>query len=97
MTEFLFHPEAQAEFTEAVRWYQIRSARTASRFEADLERVLKRIRKAPEMFPVYDELYRFALLDRFPYSVVYQVQDLQLYVVAVAHSSRAPNYWRGRV
>jgi hypothetical protein len=32
----------------------------------------------------------------FPYSIVYQVQSGQIYLVAVAHASRAAGYWQGR-
>ena len=50
----------------------------------------------PEMFPSYDEDHRFAVLRRYPYSLVYQVQQDRIYVVAVAHSSRSAGYWQGR-
>jgi hypothetical protein len=32
----------------------------------------------------------------FPYSVVYRVHRDDIYVIAVAHSSRRPDYWRHR-
>jgi toxin ParE1/3/4 len=92
----LFHPEAQAEYDAAIAWYQTRRPQAATRFEAEVERVIRLIESRPEMFPNYDEEHRFAVLRRFPYSVVYQVQKEQVYVVAVAHSSRSPGYWQGR-
>jgi toxin ParE1/3/4 len=92
----LFHPEAQAEYDAAIAWYQSRSPRAASRFEAEMERILDSIAASPEMFPSYDDDHRFAMLRRFPYSVVYQIQSGQIYVVAVAHSSRSAGYWQGR-
>lgn len=96
MANVLFHPEAQAEYDAAVAWYQSRSLRAASRFEGEVERVLNSIEASPEMFPSYDDDHRFAMLRRFPYSVVYQVQSGQVYVIAVAHSSRSAGYWQGR-
>jgi len=30
----------------------------------------------------------------FPYKVVYRIRETDLYVVAVAHTSRRPNYWK---
>jgi len=38
------------------------------------------------LFPAYDDERRFAMLRRFPFSVVYQVQADSIYVVALAHS-----------
>ncbi len=96
MADILFHPEAQAEYDAAIAWYQSRSPRTASRFEAEMNRVLGLIGTSPDVFPSYDDEHRFAVLRRFPYSVVYQVQPGHVYVVAVAHSSRSPGYWAGR-
>jgi toxin ParE1/3/4 len=92
----LFHPEAQAEYDAAVAWYQSRSPRAASRFEAEVERVLGLIDSSPELFPNYDDDHRFAVLKRFPYSMVYQAQPGQVYIVAIAHASRSPGYWQGR-
>jgi plasmid stabilization system protein ParE len=93
----VFHPEAQAEYDAALAWYQARSLRAAARFEAEVERLLGLIGTSPEMFPSYDDEHRFAVLKRFPYSLVYQVQPDQVWVVAVPHSGRSPGYWRGRV
>jgi len=97
VARLLFHPEAQAEYSDAIRWYEERSERAASRFETEVEHALELIRAAPEMFPRYDDVHRFALLRRFPYSVIYRELSGQLYVIAVAHSSRSPGYWRHRV
>jgi hypothetical protein len=33
---------------------------------------------------------------RFPFSIVYSVGGDNLRVLAVAHQSRRPRYWRGR-
>jgi plasmid stabilization system protein ParE len=96
VADILFHPEAQAEYDDAVAWYQSRSARASARFRAEVERVLGLIQSYPEMYPPYDDDHRFAVLRRFPYSLVYQVQPGQVYVVAVAHSSRSAGYWQGR-
>jgi plasmid stabilization system protein ParE len=34
---------------------------------------------------------------RFPYNVVYRVRENDIYVVAVAHTSRRPGYWFERL
>ncbi len=97
MADILFHPEAQAEYDSALAWYRARSAQTAARFEAEVERVLGQIGANPDLFPNYDDEHRFAVLRRYPYTVVYRVEGEHVYVVALAHSGRAAGYWRGRV
>lgn len=45
------------------------------------------------------ELYdanRQLLLQRFPYKIVYRVRAHDLAVVAIAHTSRRPEYWKDR-
>ncbi|MCE9532943.1 MAG: type II toxin-antitoxin system RelE/ParE family toxin [Planctomycetes bacterium] len=96
MADILFHPEAQADYEAARTWYQARSERAAARFEAEVERTLELIGGNPDAFPRYDDEHRFALLRRFPFSVVYQVQTAFVSIVAVAHGSRSADFWQGR-
>jgi toxin ParE1/3/4 len=96
VANLLFHPEAQAEYSDALNWYQARSQRAAAGFETEVERVLELIAASPEMFPLYDDEHRFAVLRRYPYSMVFRAPEGGAYIVAVAHSSRSAGYWRGR-
>jgi len=43
-----------------------------------------------------DQPYRRALLTVFRYAVIFEMVDDSIVVVAVAHTSRAPNYWLSR-
>jgi len=36
------------------------------------------------------------LLTRFPYRLIYRVRDEDVYIVAIAHTSRRPGYWQNR-
>lgn len=96
MADILFHPEAQAEYEAARGGYQARSSQTATRFDAEMSRVLGLMTTHPNMFPQYDDYHRFAVLRRYPFTLVYQIHDDKIYVIAVAHSSRKAGYWRGR-
>ena len=96
MASVEFHPEAQAEYEAALAWYQARSARAAARFEVEVDRVAKLIAATPDSYPRYDDEHQFAILKRFPFSLVYQPHPGRVFIVAVAHSSRSAGYWRGR-
>jgi plasmid stabilization system protein ParE len=91
-----FHPEARDDYDSALAWYQARSSRAATRFETEVDRVVGLIAANPDSFPLYDDEHRFAILRKYPYSVVYRVEGNQVLVVAVAHSSRDAGYWSGR-
>lgn len=93
--------EAEAEI-EAARCYLNRqSPSLGSRFLDDLAERLAAIAENPLRFPKVETLpsdqpYRRALLTIFRYAVVFEVVDATVVVVAVAHTSRAPNYWLAR-
>lgn len=95
--DVFFHPEAAAEYVEAVAWYASRSEGIASRFEQEVERAVGLIDEAPHRWPPYDGVHRKILLRRFPYLLIYREHDGRWWVVAVAHGHRRPGYWKDRV
>jgi plasmid stabilization system protein ParE len=96
MANVSFLPAAEADYQEALAWYQDRSLRAAAGFEAAVEVALRRIADAPEQWPLCDDRHRFYILRRYPYSVIYRVDAGEVIVVAVAHGSRSESYWHGR-
>ena len=97
MADVQIGEEAEAEYTEALAWYQARSARAADGFETAFAATVERIGQSPEQFPPCDEEgYRFALLERYPYSLIYRIRGETVQVIAVAHARRKPGYWSRR-
>ena len=93
-----FHPDAEAEYLEALRWYRERSPASVVRFEAEVSRSVERIEQAPQRWPRYLEDSRRLLLHQFPFEIVYQQSSASLVLIlAVAHTHRRPGYWRDRV
>jgi len=45
--------------------------------------------------PLFDEFRRLPA-QRFPYSVIYRIDNESIFILAIAHSSRGPGYWRHR-
>ena len=91
-----FHPEAQAEYLDALRWYRERSPMSAVRFEAEVTRSVEKIRQAPERWTRYFEEYRRFLLHQFPFEIVYETTPGQIFILAIAHTHRRPGYWKDR-
>ncbi|HYV38321.1 MAG TPA: type II toxin-antitoxin system RelE/ParE family toxin [Gemmataceae bacterium] len=91
-----YHSRAATEYEDAYLRYRARSIRVAADFRREMRRVLTAIAKTPESFPALDDDYRYALLRRFPFMIVFQIQPERVFVVAVAHTSRKPDYWRNR-
>lgn len=74
MVEVSYHPEAEAEIEAAAAWYMSRSQTAAAGLAEELDRVIAMIQQFPELQPAYDARHRFAVLRRYPYSVVYRLE-----------------------
>ena len=71
-------------------------------FAAEVDRVIERILRLPKIGHVWPgeagrHGVRRALLQRFPFALAYFVYDEQVVVVAIAHFSRAPDFWLRRI
>jgi toxin ParE1/3/4 len=95
--KYEFHPEAELELYEAALRYESEVPELGRSFGDEVERVIHLILEHPEMGARVDEDLRHFVLRKFPFSVVYAVEDAVVYIVAVAHGSREPEYWRPRV
>ncbi|MFZ0278801.1 MAG: type II toxin-antitoxin system RelE/ParE family toxin [Candidatus Sulfotelmatobacter sp.] len=92
-----FHHEATVEYDAAFDWYLERSPDAALRFDAEVERALAQIITAPQRWAAGPHSTRRFLLRQFPFTLVYRERALKVQIVAVAHTSRKPGYWRARL
>ncbi|MGH7471386.1 MAG: type II toxin-antitoxin system RelE/ParE family toxin [Longimicrobiales bacterium] len=92
-----FHPAADTEFSEAIRYYEEREPGLGSAFLSEVRRLLDIVRDYPEIGAVIWNTRRRILLDRFPYALIYRVlNNGTIRVLAVMHLRREPTYWHGR-
>ena len=93
-----FHREASIEYDAAFEWYLAHSPDAALRFDAEVDRALEQIIGAPQRWVVGPCSTRKYLLRQFPFILTYRERpsgDVQ--IVAVAHTSRKPGYWKKRL
>lgn len=92
-----FHEAAEAELSEAVAYYDGKAAGLGDRFLAEVKAATRYIEQYPEIAPIAEEGVRAKPLVKFPYSLMYVVEEHELYIVAVAHQSKRPAYWADRL
>ena len=81
----------------ARRWYlRERGRRPAEDFGRAYRETRAQIRRWPRSGQEVDSGIRRMLVEGFPYEVIYRVRGNFAEIVAVAHSSRQPGYWRDR-
>ena len=94
---YSFHPEARGEFKEATLYYSEKSPSLGLAFYAEVEYAIEGIVENPILYRVIDEDVRRCLTKRFPYAILYSIEDHYILILAVMHCSREPSYWKQRL
>lgn len=94
--KLIVNPEAEADLSVARQWYDEQRAGLGDRFLRSVEAVLESICDNPEAHAVVYRDLRMALVRRFPYAVIYRVDDNQISVIAVYHARRDQHGWQLR-
>ena len=97
MKRVVFHPMAEAELDASSDFYELREQGLGVDFEIEVGAGLHSVRMSPTRWPPDRNGARSLLLDRFPFRIVYLDQPESIWIVAVAHCSRRPGYWRKRL
>ena len=94
---YSLHPEAAEDLREAGEFYRERAGTNLSQsFLTEFERSVSMLLEHPSLSAMWRHGKRRYLMRRFPYSLIYTVSDEEIRILAVAHHSRRPGYWRGR-
>jgi len=88
--------DAQDEAWAAEAWYRLRSPAAADRFVRELRRAIALIAESPARWPLGRRNTRRYVMWRFPFSIVYRIEDSGVCIVAIAHARRRFGYWRDR-
>jgi plasmid stabilization system protein ParE len=95
--------EAAAEVDAQVQYYADRAGRhVALRFVAEIESIYHGLIER-RLVGVNHSRVRFRLpvkrvfLDRFPFAIVFYVEDETIHVVSLEALRRQPGYWRARL
>ena len=85
------------EFDEAKAYYNEERGGLGFEFEDEIKQALERIKNYPEAWTPLSKRTRRCQVHRFPYSIVYEVRDDLLIIVAIQNNHRKPESWRARL
>jgi plasmid stabilization system protein ParE len=88
--------EASIELVETVAFYDKRQTGLGVAFIAEFEKCMRLIQQYPDSGRHSGTHFRRVLTNRFPYAVIYVEREEEFLVVAIAHTSRRPGYWKDR-
>ncbi len=97
MKRVRFHPDAEAEFTAAAEFYEAQAPGLGLEFMSRVRHASRTIAAHPQIGRRLSRRLRRFLVHRFPYGLLYQVEQDHVFIVAVMHLHRRPGYWKDRV
>lgn len=92
-----FLPEARNEFAAAVEFYENKEPGLGQRFANEIRDVCSTIVAHPLLWREREGGFRRVNCPIFPYYIAYFTRSHTIFVAAVAHESRHPNYWEIRI
>ena len=90
------HRHARQEIADAAAFYKERNALVAARFLDGLERVLHQVARNPRRYRQIDPDLHQPRIAGFPYALIYRVEPSEIFILALKHDRRQPDYWRYR-
>lgn len=94
---YSYHPYARKELDDAADYYDSIDLRLGDEFFEEIDDCISRLLMSPLAWTKLRGSVRRCRTHRFPYSLIYDLEKEQVFIVAVMHSSREPNYWVDRL
>jgi hypothetical protein len=88
---------AELELTGSVAFYEEKQLGLGLDFERATQAALKRIASSADTWPAGKYGTRHYRMERFPFLIHYLDMPDRIWIVAFAHTSRKPHYWKSRV
>ncbi|MGA3170857.1 MAG: type II toxin-antitoxin system RelE/ParE family toxin [Chthoniobacteraceae bacterium] len=92
-----FVPESVAELECVTGDYEARAKGLGSRFRVEVESACAAIVQHPFLWRLRPGGYRRVNLPGFPYYVAFVIEEGLALIIAVAHASRHPDYFKDRI
>ncbi len=89
----VFSKFAKQELDDASHYYEIELLGLGKRFREEVRKAAIRIAEYPEAWSVERGEVRKCLLHKFPYKLLYSIEEGHILIIAVAHQHRKPDYW----
>ena len=95
--KYSFHPSAKIELNKAIDYYEEFQSGLGLEFAKECYLTIHRIIKYPEAWSPLSKNTRRCLTNRFPYGIIYQILENEIFIIAVMHLSKKPSYWKERI
>ena len=84
---------AQKELEDAILYYELEQRGLGLRFRDELCKSIDRIKMYPKIWPIERGEVRKCFVHKFPYKILYSIQESNIIILAISHHHRKPGYW----
>ena len=95
--KYSFHPAAKTELNEGVDYYEGCQPGLGLEFLKEAYATIQHILQYPQALSSLSANTRRCLTTRFPYGIIYQILDNEIYIIAVMHLKKKPFYYKKRI
>jgi plasmid stabilization system protein ParE len=93
---YRFLPKAEIDLYDAVETYENCQPGLGTDFLIESHKTIERILQYPKSWTEISPNCRRCLTNRFPYEIIYSIEDNTILILAVANQHRHPNFWKNR-
>ena len=88
---------ALEDLEEATKFYFQEDPNLELRFAECVDKAIDQVSKRPRSWRAIDGDVRRYIVEIFPYSLIYSIEQDHVLILAVSHQSRHPEYWKDRI
>jgi plasmid stabilization system protein ParE len=89
----IFSKLAKQELEDAINYYELEFPGLGERFREELIKAITLIAEHPQSWSIERGEIRKGLLHKFPYKILYSIESDHIFIIAIAHQHRKPDYW----
>jgi plasmid stabilization system protein ParE len=95
--EIIIRPEAEKDLTEAFVWYEDKRRGLGFDFLLQVDAGLRFVARNPQIYAPAYKGTRKHIIKRFPYKIIYVVEERKIIILGVIHGRRSPDVMKKRI
>ena len=84
-------PRAEIQVIDSVYYYEMKQVGLGERFLESVKQTLLKIKSHPTLYQQKRKPFREAVLNKFPFVVIYTIRNYEIIVTDVFHTSQDPS------
>jgi plasmid stabilization system protein ParE len=93
---YRFLPQAERDLSDAVDYYEMCQSGLGTEFLIEIRQTIARILEYPDGWTQVSDNARRSLTNRFPYEIIYTIENDFVLILTIANQHRHPDFWKNR-